>query len=73
MPIATPLTRPVDEPTVATEVLPDDQVPPDAVDDNDVLLPRHTPSAPEMVPAVGVAVTVTAFVAVAVPQVPETE
>jgi hypothetical protein len=54
-----PLTRPVNSPTVATEVLLLVQNPPVAVVDRVPVLPAHRLAGPLMVPALGSGVTVT--------------
>ena len=48
MPPVTPDTTPVDEPTLATAVLDDDQVPPETVADSVVVEPEHTEEDPLM-------------------------
>ncbi len=68
MPGDTLLTKPDDEPTVATEVLDDDQVPPSTVLESVVVFPEHIAVLPLMVPAVGDVVMVTLVVVIAVPQ-----
>jgi hypothetical protein len=65
VPPLTPLTTPVEDTTVATDVLLLLHVPPDAVFVNVVVDPSHTVNVPPMVPGVGV--TLTAWVE-AVPQ-----
>ncbi len=59
VPAAMPLTIPV-LPTVATPVALLDHVPPPVAEDNEVVLPTHTDSVPEMV--AGSALTVTTAV-----------
>ena len=63
-----PVTTPVVALTVATEVLVLLQVPPVPVLVNVVIEPVHTNVVPLMVPAFESGLTVTAYVAVAVPQ-----
>ena len=67
-PAATPVTTPVVELIVAALVLLDDHVPPDTVDDNVVEPLEQIAVVPEIVPAIGCAVTVTVLVAVAFEQ-----
>ncbi len=75
VPDATPVTRPVEELTVATDVLDDVQVPPEVplVENWDVP-GRHISCVPDSVPAVAAAVIVTVAVVVAFehPPVPVT-
>ena len=66
MPALTPVKRPVELPIVATHVAELDHVPPETVLDNAIEAPEQTVEAPEIVPAVGVVVTVTTLVANAV-------
>ena len=65
-PAETPVTTPPDE-TVADELLAD-HVPPPAVLVSVIVAPTLTAVAPVIVPALGNALTLIAFVAVAVPQ-----
>jgi hypothetical protein len=68
VPDETPVTTPVDELTVATEVEADDHVPPNTVLDKVVVDPLHTVVVPpDMVPAVTAALTVITFVALVQP------
>jgi hypothetical protein len=68
VPAATPVTIPLNEPTVATEVEPEDHEPPVTVLLNVMLFPVHTLPTPEM--AVGAELTViTAVVIQPVPGV----
>jgi len=64
-PAATPLTEPVEEPTVATELLLLLQIPPVVgtapVTDRVVTPPCANVLAPEITPAFGIAVTVIVF------------
>jgi hypothetical protein len=71
VPALTPVTNPELLFTVATEVALLVQVPPGVpvASDNCVVLPLQTVSVPVIVPATGVALTVTTAVAVAVPHV----
>jgi len=66
-PVATPVTLP-EASTVAMALLALLQVPPDVASDKLTNEPTHTTDEPDMVPAVGRAVTVMADVAVAVLQ-----
>jgi hypothetical protein len=59
MPVATPVTIPLDAPTVATAAMPLLQVPPVVVPPNVTVLPSHTDETPVMVPATGIVLTVT--------------
>lgn len=67
-PNATPVTIPVDEPTVAVVVLVDVQTPPVAVLLSVVVAAGQTMEIPEMVPAFGKGFTVKIAVATSVPQ-----
>lgn len=58
-PVATPVTTPELDPTVATLVVPDVHVPPVEVDESVIVLTMTTVVGPDMVPAEGVASTVT--------------
>jgi hypothetical protein len=58
VPALTPVTTPVDEPTVATPVLPLVQVPPDGDELSVVVDPVQTEAVPEIAP--GAVATVTA-------------
>ena len=66
-PVATPVTNPVLL-TVATRVFELLQLPPVAASVSWVVAPPHTVSTPVIVPAVIEELTVTIFVAVALPQ-----
>ena len=68
VPTATPVTNPVEEITVATDVFPEVHVPPEDASVSVVVLPTHTDVVPVMAPAEGRGFTVTTFVADAVPQ-----
>ena len=57
---AAPVTMPVNEPTVATEVVPLVHVPPASTSDNVVVCPAHITNVPEI--AVGKGFTVTIVV-----------
>jgi hypothetical protein len=59
VPAATPVTTPVVAFTVATEVLEDDQVPPETVEVNVVVPVPQMVWVPPKVPALAAAVTVT--------------
>ena len=63
-----PVTTPV-EPTVATEGLDEDHVPPEIALESVMVLPTATDDAPAMVPAVGAGTTVTVAVAMPLPVV----
>lgn len=67
MPAATPVTMPVDDPTVAVPVAPEDHVPPLVASASVSVLPTHTPPAPVIAAGMGYAVTV---VVVLVAQLP---
>ena len=54
--------------TVATPAVTELQVPPVAASVKDVTEPAHTIDVPEMVPAIGIGLTVTTVVATDVPQ-----
>ena len=58
VPAATPLTRPVPSPTVATEVLLLVHKPPDVASDNDVVNPAQTASVPLITAGSGFTVTI---------------
>ena len=58
MPALTPLTIPVDEPTVALEVLLLLQVPPDVALLSEVVLPAQTTAVPVIAPGTGFTVAV---------------
>ena len=61
VPKITPVTMPVEEPTVATELLELDHVAPTVASLNVVLLPKHATLLPVMAPGTGLMVnTVTA-------------
>ncbi len=62
VPAATPETMPDEEPTVATDVVPLVQVPPEVVFDNVVVEPAQTFIAPVIAASVGRAFTVTTAV-----------
>ena len=68
VPLATPVTTPVEE-TLAIEELPLLQAPPATVSLRVTVLVAHTLVGPVMVPAKGVALTVMVLVAATVPQV----
>ena len=68
MPPATPVTIPVAEPIVATDVVPDTHTPPVTVLARVVLEPAQTEAVPVIVPAYGRLLTVTILVALVVPQ-----
>jgi hypothetical protein len=68
LPEPTPETTPVDEPTDATDGLLLLQAPPVVVLLSVVVAPVHTEPAPVIAPAEVAALTVTTFVAVALPQ-----
>ncbi len=70
VPADTPVTIPVAEPTVATDVAEEAHVPPEAVLVSVVLAEGHTVAVPDIVPALTV-FTVTILVAEVVPQLPE--
>ena len=53
MPVDTPVTKPVADPTTATAVLPLTHVPPAALLVSVVLTPVHKLSAPEVMPGAG--------------------
>ena len=72
VPAATPVTMPVDDPTVAMEVLPLVQVPPLTVLLKVDVVPGHSEVVPLIVPALVEELTVTVLVAMPVPQVFET-
>ena len=69
VPAARPLTRPVVDPTVATEVLLLLQVPPVVTSPSELVKPTHIDGVPVMA---AIAFTVTIDVAVALPQLPVT-
>jgi hypothetical protein len=72
LPLPTPVTMPVDVPTVATLVVLLVQVPPVTLLERVIVDPAQTVAVPVMVPAVGAVLTVTVNVAVAVPQLVDT-
>ena len=67
IPAAMPDTSPLPS-TFATDGLPVLHAPPGAASVNAVVSPTQTTAVPEIVPALGNALTVTAWVAAAVPQ-----
>jgi len=73
LPAVTPVTTPVTEFTIATDVLLLLQVPPDVpLLVNDVDAPIHMVAAPLTVPPVGIALTLITFVALEVMQLLDT-
>ena len=70
VPATTPVTTPVDELTVATDVLELVHVPPLTVEESVEVPAEHIAVVPLIVPAEGAAVTVTVLVAVAFEQPP---
>jgi hypothetical protein len=68
VPAPTPVTKPVLELIVATELLLELHVPPEEVELNILLPPAHIVVFPLIVPATGFALTVTVLVAVALGQ-----
>src|ERR1043165_9782443 len=63
VPVATPVTMPVEEPTVATAVFAELQTPPGATLLNVVALPGQTVAVPVIAPALGMGLTVALLVA----------
>lgn len=63
MPTATPVTVPDTEPTVATEILPLIQVPPDVASDKVIVEPAQMLTGVDGVIAAGTALTVTVAIA----------
>lgn len=68
VPGATPVTIPVNEPMVAIAVFTELHNPPPAASLKVVVVPGQAVNIPVMVPASGVALTVTTMVAAAIPQ-----
>lgn len=66
-PEATPVTAPVDELTVAVELLLLVQTPPEAVSVSDIELLTQTLDGPEIAEAIGTLLTLTVYNALAVP------